>query len=54
MLIPGMDAASGQWWQIFHMIICVVIIFAIGACIDLVRDTVFTFVTKLIRRNHET
>ncbi len=54
MLIPGMDAATGQWWQIFHMIICVLIIFAVGACIDLVRDTVFTFVTKLIRRNHET
>ena len=47
MLIPGMDAASGQWWQIFHMIICVVIIFAIGACVDLVRNMVFTSVMKL-------
>ena len=47
MYIPGMDSAAGQWWQIFHMIICVIIIFAIGSCVDLVRNMVFTSVMKL-------
>lgn len=47
MYIPGMDSATGQWWQIFHMIICVIIIFAIGSCVDLVRNMVFTSVMKL-------
>lgn len=38
----GIENANGQWWQIIHMILCVIVVFAIGVLVDLVRNGVFT------------
>ena len=40
------DSAQGKWWQIFHMIICIIIVFIVGCVIDLVRDGVFNAFAK--------
>ena len=42
----GIDAAQGQWWQIFHMLICIVILFAAGCAVDALRTLVFDKVGK--------
>ena len=40
------DAAQGKWWQILHMLICIIIVFIVGCVIDLVRDGVFNAFAK--------
>ena len=40
------DAAQGKWWQILHMLICIIIVFIVGCVIDLVRDGVFNAFVK--------
>ncbi len=42
----GIDAASGQWWQIFHMLLCIAIVFAVGCVIDAVRSLLFGRIFK--------
>ncbi|MBR6148165.1 MAG: acyltransferase [Lachnospiraceae bacterium] len=40
------DAAQEKWWQILHMLICIIIVFIVGCVIDLVRDGVFNAFAK--------
>ncbi len=37
----GIDAAMGRPWQIFHMLLCIVIVFVIGCVADAVREFIF-------------
>ena len=46
MHLLGIDAANGTWWQIFHLIFCVVVVFIIGILVDLVRKNIFRLFSK--------
>lgn len=37
----GIEFASGKWWQILHMLFCVICIFLIGVFIDAIRSGIF-------------
>ncbi len=37
----GIDKASEQWWQVFHMLLCIVTVFAAGCILDSVRSLLF-------------
>ncbi len=38
------DSAMGQWWQIFHMLLCIIIVFTVGCIIDFVRSCIFDLI----------
>ena len=40
------DSAQGKWWQIFHMLICIIIVFIVGSAMDFVRNGVFNAFAK--------
>lgn len=42
----GIDNAQGTWWQILHMIFCIIVIFIVCAFIDMVRDWIFKAFSK--------
>ncbi|MBR5360819.1 MAG: acyltransferase [Lachnospiraceae bacterium] len=42
----GIDSAMGQWWQFFHMLFCIIVVFVIGCIVDYLR----TYIFGLIRR----
>ena len=42
----GIDNATGQPWQILHMLLCIVIVFVIGCIVDAVRAFVFDKVRR--------
>ncbi|MBR5116069.1 MAG: acyltransferase [Lachnospiraceae bacterium] len=39
----GIGPAMGQWWQIFHMLLCIVVVFAVGILIDGIRKAISTW-----------
>lgn len=43
----GIDAASGKWWQIFHMLFCIIIVLAVGVIIDYLRKYIFDSLKRL-------
>ncbi len=45
----GIKSADGQWWQILHMLLCIIIVFVIGCIVDAVRACVF----DLTARKHD-
>lgn len=42
--VLGIDAANGKWWQIIHMLLCILIIFAVGVIVDYFRAGLFKLV----------
>lgn len=52
-LLPGMAAASGKWWQLFHMLVCVAAVFAIGAFVDFLRDGLFRAIAGAVKGGKE-
>lgn len=46
--IPGMTASYGKWWQIPHMLLCIVIIFAVGCIVDIIRKAFFDLIQTQI------
>ncbi len=39
--ILGIGYASGRWWQIIHMIVCIIVVFTAGCIIDSIRAWLF-------------
>lgn len=37
----GIEAVNGKWYQILHMLLCIVIVFACGCIIDAIRIMIF-------------
>jgi len=37
----GIEAVNGKWYQILHMLLCIVIVFACGCIIDAIRTMIF-------------
>ncbi len=46
MKVPGMESAMGNWWQVFHMLLCIVIIFVCGVAVDVIRDVLFGLIGR--------
>ncbi len=44
----GIGNATGQWWQILHMLMCIVIVFVCGVLADFVRDMLFRFTMRIM------
>ncbi len=42
----GIDNAMGRPWQILHMLVCIVIVFACGCIFDFVRNVIFRLTRK--------
>ncbi len=42
----GIDSARGQWWQILHMLLCIIIVFTAGCIADAVRSLLFDAVGR--------
>lgn len=42
----GIDTVAGQWWQILHMLLCIIIVFVIGCIVDAVRAYIFDKVRR--------
>lgn len=42
----GISSANGNWWQIIHMLFCIVVIFAAGVVVDYFRSGIFKLVEK--------
>lgn len=44
--VLGIKYANGQWWQIFHMLFCIIVIFMAGIIVDYFRAGIFGLVGK--------
>lgn len=44
--VLGIDGADGKWWQFFHMLLCILIVFAAGTLVDFFRAGIFGFFEK--------
>lgn len=46
------EQANGQWWQILHMIICIITVFVAGILVDAIRTGIFkAFMKPRIKNN---
>lgn len=46
----GIGVASGKWWQIFHMLFCIAVVFAAGIAAELVRQYIVSVFIKVLRK----
>ena len=44
------DAVRGSFWFVPHMFLCVMIVYAAGTAVDLVRQRLFDLATALVAR----
>ena len=50
--VLGIECADGKWWQFFHMLICIAIVFAVGVVIDSIRNGIFKAFCKPVKKEH--
>jgi len=44
MYMLGINSAYGKWWQIFHLLFCVTVVFVVGVIVDIFRSRIFDIV----------
>ncbi|MBR3635867.1 MAG: acyltransferase [Lachnospiraceae bacterium] len=49
--VLGIECVAGKWWQFFHMLLCIVIVFVIGVLIDCIRNGIFKAFNKPVKKD---